>query len=144
MSNNYPYYPRKKRGGLWLVVIIIVIAAIIYANSKGIINLGSINLGNLSLGSSNSSVQSCIQKVTNCGNSNGYNLTVLSNTEAQNSGDANTFLMKWKGAQSGNISDYGVISYPISLVAASSNGVLHVFVCKSDGTLSTQTNLGIC
>jgi len=144
---NYQY-PRRRRGGMWLVFIILIIGVIIYANSKGIINLSSINLGNFSAsGNQSASVPACIQKVTNCGIRYGYNLTVLSNTQAQNANDASTFLMTWKDtSQSGNILDYNITSYPIVLVATRvpSTNILHVFMCDSNGNLGQSQNSGFC
>ncbi len=149
MNPYYPY-PRRRRGGMWLLFIIIVIAIIIYANSKGIINLGSINLGNLTQISS----QSCIQKVADCGNINrlktGSNLTILNSTQAQNANDANQFLSTWKGSsQSATISNYNVSSYPVALVAtrfdnSDNSKVPYVFICKSDGNLEEATRSSFC
>lgn len=145
--NNYQY-PRRRRGGMWIVVLIIIVVVIIYANSKGIINLSSINLGNFSLaGNQTDSTQTCIQKINTCETLHGYNLTILSNSQIQNSNDANSFLVMWKDiSQSGNISDYNVTSYPIIMVATKvpSSNLLHVFICKSDGNLEEATALRFC
>ena len=148
--NNY--YPKKKRSGSgWLLFLIIIVAAIIYANSKGVINLGSFNFGNISIGSTTSS---CMQKVNNCAsiiNSKfGTTVTVLNQTQAQNSVNANSFLESWKSSsQSGDISQYNISSYPITLVATrfnSSSGLLspYVFICKSDGNLEEKSISELC
>ncbi len=145
--NNYQY-PRRRRGGMWLIFIILIIGVIIYANSKGIINLSSINLGNFSLsGNQTGGTNACIQKITTCETLHGYNLTILSDAQVQNNNDANSFLVMWKDvSQSGNISDYNVASYPIAMVATKvpSSNVLHVFICKSDGNIEETTALRFC
>jgi hypothetical protein len=152
---NNPYYPRKRHTGTWLLFFIIVIAIVLYyANSKGIINLGSLNLGNISLSGSQTNAQACIQKVTDCGNiihlKYSYNVSILNNTIAQNANDANQFLGIWKGSsQSGSITNYNVSSYPITLVATrfdNSDGTKspYIFICKSDGNLEEKTNSGFC
>lgn len=150
--NNYQY-PRRRKSYTWLIVLIIIVVVIVYANSKGIINLSSINLGNLSLsGNSTSATDVCIQKITACETQHGYNLTMLSNSQVQNANDANSFLTLWRGLdgkgnlQSDNISNYDVPSYPIVLVATKipSSSTLHVFICKSDGSIEENTALGFC
>jgi hypothetical protein len=147
--NNYQYQrPRRRHSGtMWFIFIVLIIGVIIYANSKGIINLSSINLGNLSLGANQSNSQTCVQKINTCETLHGYNLTILSNMNIQNGNDANTFLVTWKDvSQSGNISDYNVTSYPIAMVATKvpSSNVLHVFICKSDGNIEERTQSGFC
>lgn len=144
--NNYQYPRRRHSGAMWLIFIIIIVGVIIYANSKGIININSI-LGNLSGNSTSNSTDACIQKITDCETLHGYNLTILSDAQVQNSNDANSFLVMWKDvSQSGNISTYNVTSYPIAMVATKvpSSNLLHVFICKSDGNIEETTNSGFC
>lgn len=144
----YNYYPPRRRSGMWLVVLIIIIVGVIYANSTGLINLGSFNLG---LGSNTSS---CVQKVNSCAsviNSKfGTTVTVLNQSQIQNADGANSFLATWgSSSQSPSISNYNVSSYPIVLVATrfnSSTGLLspYVFICKSDGNLEEKSTSGLC
>jgi hypothetical protein len=146
-------YHQQKKGGMWLVVLIIVVGVIIYANSKGIINLGSIKLGNFSLAGTGTS-GSCVQKVTDCGKivllKYNSNTTILSNSQANNENDASQFLRTWGGqGQSSSLSNYNVSSYPINLVAVrfdTSDGSKspYVFICKSDGNLEETTRSSFC
>ncbi len=150
---SYPPYPKKKRSGMWIIVLLVVVGVIIYANSKGIINLGSLNFGNFSM-SGNQSGTACIQKVNSCGSiinqKYGSNVNVLNSTIAQNANDANQFLATWKSSsESASIATYNVSSYPITLVATrfdNTDGTKtpYVFICKSDGNLEEKTNSGLC
>ncbi len=123
---GYPprYYPRKKNGAKWVLVLIIVAVLLFYANSKGIIHLNLPSFGNFTFfGNQSSSVNACMQKVNDCGNiinlKYGANISLLKESQVQNSGDANQFLSTWKGlSQSGDISNYNISSYPIVLIAA--------------------------
>lgn len=142
------YYPQRRKGGMWLIVLIIVVGIIIYANSKGIINLGSIKLGNLNLAGN-----SCTPKINDYTNSfdlkNNYNMTVISSTQAQNGSVASQFLNTWKSpTQLSNMASYNVSSYPITMVGVrfdtSQGSQPYVFICKSDGSLEETTKAPFC
>jgi hypothetical protein len=78
------YYPQKKRSGAWIIVLILVVGIIIYANSKGIINLGAINLGNLSGNQTNSTAtQAAVKNIS---------ITGVSQTQTVDYPNQNIFL----------------------------------------------------
>jgi hypothetical protein len=152
---GYQYYPRRRSGAKWLLVLLAVGVVIWYANSQGIINLSLPNLGNLSIsGNQSSMIENCMQKVNACGtiiNSKyGATVNLLKQTQIGNADDANAFLKTWKGTtQSGDISTYSLSSYPITMIAtrfdnSDSTKTPYVFICKSDGTFEDKTTAGLC
>jgi len=152
---RYPYYPRRRSGAKWILVLIVVGVVIWYANSQGIIHLNLPNLGNLSTsGNQSSMVENCIQKVKACGeiiNSKfGSTVNILKQTQIGNAIDANFFLKTWKGvSQSGDISTYSLSSYPITMIATrfdntDSTKTPYVFICKSDGSFEETSTAGLC
>lgn len=151
---GYPYYPRRRSGAKWILVLIVVGVVIWYANSQGIIHLNLPNLGNLSFSNQSGLVEGCMQKVNTCGTiiNSKYGITVnlLKQTQIGNADDANAFLKTWKDStQSGDISTYSVSSYPITMIATrfdENNGtkVPHVFICKTDGSFEETSTAGLC
>jgi hypothetical protein len=151
---GYPYYPRRRSGAKWILVLIIVGVLLFYANSKGIINLNLPNLGNLSFSNQSGLVEGCMQKVNACGtiiNSKyGAMVNLLKQTQIGNADDANAFLKTWKSsAQSGDISTYSLSSYPITMIAtrfdnSDSTKTPYVFICKSDGSFEETSTAGLC
>lgn len=151
---RYPYYPRRRSGAKWILLLVIVGVVIWYANSQGIIHLNLPNLGNLSFSNQSGLVESCMQKVNACGeviNSKyGANVTLLKQEEIGNANDANAFLKVWKGvSQSGDILTYDISSYPITLIATrfdNSDGskTPYIFMCKSDGSFEETSTMGLC
>lgn len=154
---GYPsrYYPRKKNGAKWLLVLVIVAVLIFYANSKGIIHLNLPSFGNFTFfGNQSSSVNACHQKVNSCGEiidlKYGSNMSLLKESQFQNPEDANQFLSTWKSSsQSGDISSYNISSYPVVLIAARFDNAdnsksPYVFICKSDGNFAEKNTEGLC
>lgn len=149
------YYPRKKNGTKWILALVIVAVLVFYANSKGIIHLNLPNFGNFTFfGNQSNSVNACHQKVDSCGdiiNSKyGSNISLLKESQIQNSEDANQFLSTWGGSsQSEDISSYNVSLYPIVLIAtrfdnADNSKSPYVFICKSDGDFEEESTEGFC
>ena len=148
------YYPRRKSGAKWILLLIVIGVVIWYANSKGIINLNLPNFGNFSFSGVQNLISVCEQKVNACGtiiNSKfGANVSILEKLQVQNSNEANQFLLTWKNpSQDGEISNYNVSSYPIVLVAtrfdyASGNKIPYAFVCKPDGNLDEKSTAELC
>ena len=150
---GYQYYPRRRSGAKWILVLVIVGVLLFYANSKGIINLNLPNFGNLSFSNQSSLIEGCMQKVNACGeiiNSKyGSTVNLLKQTQIGNADDANAFLKTWKGsAQSDDISAYSISSYPITLIATRfDTGDIkspYVFICKSDGNFEETSTAGLC
>jgi hypothetical protein len=156
MRRGYnPYYPRRRSGAKWILVLVVVAGLLFYANSKGIIHLDFLNLGNFSFsGNQSSLINSCADKVNACGQiiNSKYSISVnvLNKAQMENATDANAFLSTWKGVtQPGDISDYNISSYPIILIAtrfdnSDSTKTPYVFICKSDGSFEEKSAEGLC
>ena len=161
--NVYPPMYRRKHTGAWVLFFLIaVVLVVIYASSKGLINLGSINLG-LSAGNSsgtnsspqNTAMQACTQAVNGCVNiinqKYGSSVSILKQAQSPSANDANSFLRTWGGTgQSTQISSYGISSFPVIMTAVRidmPNGgtkTPHVFICDSQNNLVQATTSGLC
>lgn len=146
------HHKKRKKGTLFVFILIIGALIYIYLAHGG--SFSFINLNNFTSSlNSNSLIQICNQKVTNCGQiiSEKYesNLTILKTSQFNTSLGADSFLKTWgSGSQSSDISYYDA-NFPVILVATrldNSDGskTPHVFVCKSDGTLEDKSSAGLC
>ncbi len=147
---------KKKKSGVALIIVIIAVALIyFYVSSNGSlkINLPSNILGSQNSSSSNPQIQKCIDNVNQCGKviQSKYDspVTLLQNTETNSTDEADQFLKTWGPAsQDTDINSYGA-GTPVILIATRFNNpdgskTPHVFVCKSDGSLSGKSTTGLC
>ena len=162
MKKRQPQYiqmqppKKKKRGMTFIVVVIAAVIVYFYVSSNGSLNLNlpfNLTLGNSNQTSSNPQIQTCINNINKCGKviSSKYDatVTILQSTETNSTGDANDFLKTWGTAtQAADINQYGA-GVPAILVATRFNNPdgskkPQVFVCKSDGSLTSMSTEGLC